>query len=158
MLSRSWSAQSPRGGTDRVANEGLEPPKSKTADLQSAPVAAWVIRQKVVSSAHPVETGGFEPPTFCMPCRRATNCAMPPRGFDFTARAGLAHRGCAHQEHRTLFTTGGHRSVPVRFPRRNLCHLQPCGSDGRARTSDLEVNSFLLCQLSYIGIERILHP
>lgn len=26
----------------------------------------------------PVEIGGFEPPTFCMPCRRATNCAISP--------------------------------------------------------------------------------
>ena len=26
-----------------------------------------------------VEVRGFEPLTFCMPCRRATNCAIPPR-------------------------------------------------------------------------------
>ncbi len=25
-----------------------------------------------------VEVRGFEPLTFCMPCRRATNCAIPP--------------------------------------------------------------------------------
>ena len=27
-----------------------------------------------------VELRGFEPLTFCMPCRRATNCAIAPRG------------------------------------------------------------------------------
>ena len=27
-----------------------------------------------------VEVRGFEPLTFCMPCRRATNCAIPPNG------------------------------------------------------------------------------
>ena|GEM_PF-3682508 len=26
-----------------------------------------------------VEVRGFEPLTFCMPCRRATNCAIPPK-------------------------------------------------------------------------------
>ena len=28
-----------------------------------------------------VEVRGFEPLTFCMPCRRATNCAIPPGGW-----------------------------------------------------------------------------
>ena len=28
-----------------------------------------------------VEVRGFEPLTFCMPCRRATNCAIPPKGL-----------------------------------------------------------------------------
>ena len=33
------------------------------------------------STSTTVEVRGFEPLTFCMPCRRATNCAIPPKGL-----------------------------------------------------------------------------
>lgn len=36
---------------------------------------------EVSNFSHLVELTGFEPVTFCMPCRRATNCAIAPKFF-----------------------------------------------------------------------------
>ena len=41
--------------------------------------ASTDVRSSSTSSV--VEVRGFEPLTFCMPCRRATNCAIPPGGW-----------------------------------------------------------------------------
>ena len=39
-----------------------------------------------------MEVRGFEPLTFCMPCRRATNCAIPPKGLVSSFPEGLPNR------------------------------------------------------------------
>ncbi len=47
----------------------------RTPDLLHAMQTRYQLRHT------PVELRGFEPLTFCMPCRRATNCAIAPYAF-----------------------------------------------------------------------------
>ena len=51
------------------------------ADAHKARASTDVSVGKGSSLVRAVEVRGFEPLTFCMPCRRATNCAIPPGGW-----------------------------------------------------------------------------
>jgi hypothetical protein len=64
-----------RGGAVVMAKETTATTK-KPKPLR---ILAWIfpIERK---SEKPVELRGFEPRTFCMPCRRATSCAIAPCG------------------------------------------------------------------------------
>ena len=73
----------------RLANQAfyqriLITEKEKAAIQLNEPFAALTPASADVrcsSTSDLVEVRGFEPLTFCMPCRRATNCAIPPGGW-----------------------------------------------------------------------------
>ena len=60
-----------------IPETSKEPVETDELSLDVLPHAAFT-RAKGSSKSIMVEVRGFEPLTFCMPCRRATNCAIPP--------------------------------------------------------------------------------
>ena len=106
-----------------------------------------------------MEPGGLEPPTFCMPCRRAPNCAMaPPRRLcggtsnDATPFVEIRDYGSAFQQRwwiqrgpgpsggRVMVgatppagsrRTPGNRTAQIGYSRTTLrAGLPACGTDG----------------------------
>ena len=70
--SSTASAARPRASVTRGTFPGCMPGEWR-ADMDEGP------GHPPMSRPFPaVEVRGFEPLTFCMPCRRATNCAIPP--------------------------------------------------------------------------------
>ena len=70
-----------------AATEGRQDAERPSADTERRPRIAEASDPISLSSVYSaigsnktlmVEVRGFEPLTFCMPCRRATNCAIPP--------------------------------------------------------------------------------
>ena len=73
--SSTASAARPRASVTRGTFPGCMPGEWR-ADMDEGP------GHPPMSRPFPaVEVRGFEPLTFCMPCRRATNCAIPPGGW-----------------------------------------------------------------------------
>ena len=72
---------------NQALTDGIEISEDERATIRLAePFAALVPEPtssdvRCSSTSDLVEVRGFEPLTFCMPCRRATNCAIPPGGW-----------------------------------------------------------------------------
>jgi len=73
-----------------------------------------------------VEVRGFEPLTFCMPCRRATNCAIPP---EWSRRHGHRPRQLIHHSRGT-----GTSQIPIPPPLIRRRHPRPAWRTMAARS------------------------
>ncbi len=117
----------------------VRPAEQRSVSGDTLPASGWGrtaalagIRKPLrIQHLHRLEPGGLEPPTFCMPCRRAPNCAMAPCGEIMDRMAA----GCNSLQSRVAAAFSGHPASDAsgcHRRRRPTSRFQPpSGSRGR---------------------------